>query len=135
MRHIRKNGIYLAWVFSLFGMCMSLIYGEILDHPPCPLCWYQRTFLFPLAFLLGIASYRGDNRIVTYALPLAIIGGLFAIIHILQPYVSWIQKAHICRMGVSCTHDGFYGIFPIISSFGFFLIAWLLYIVKNKHKQ
>lgn len=135
MKGLRNNGLYFAWVIALIGLCTSLIYGEILGNPPCPLCWYQRTFLFPLVVLLAIADYRGESMIVVYAIPLAILGGLFAILHVLQPYVSFIQKAHICRMGVPCSHTGFGGLFPILSAIGFFLIAWLLFIVKKMNKH
>lgn len=135
MKVLRKNGLYFAWVFALIGLCISLIYGEIFENPPCPLCWYQRTFLFPLVILLGIAVYRGETAIVVYTIPLAILGGLFAVLHVLQPYVSFIQKAHICRMGIPCTHTGFGGVFPILSAIGFFVITWLLFIVKKKNKH
>ncbi|HSX13525.1 MAG TPA: disulfide bond formation protein B [Chlamydiales bacterium] len=132
MRRLRKNGLYFAWVIALIGLCVSLIYGEIFGNSPCPLCWYQRTFLFPLVILLGIAVYRGETMIVVYAIPLAILGSFFSIVHILQPYVSFIQKAHICRMGVPCSTEGFHGIFSFISLIGFVLMTWLLFMVKRK---
>lgn len=129
---LRRNAIYLAWVVSLFGLSTCVFYGEILGNPPCPLCWYQRTFLFPLVILLGIGAYRNDSNVVIYALPLAFLGVFFAVFHVLQPYIPLLQRANICKMGIPCTHSGFAVFFPFFSAIGFFLIAWLLLIHRKK---
>ena len=130
---IRKNALYLAWLISLIGFCMSVFYGEILGNAPCPLCWYQRLSLFPLVILLGMAVYRGDSMIVPYALPIACFGGVVAIVHSLQPYVAFLRGLRICSLGTPCTHSGFSLLFPAISALGFFLIAIFLLLASKKH--
>ncbi len=132
LKFARKNAVYLAWLVSLFGFCISVFYGEILGNPPCPLCWYQRIALFPLVILLGIAAYRGESAIVPYVLPIVFLGGFIALVHMLQPHVPFLQRAGICRMGVPCTHAGFSSIFPFLSALGFFLIALLLFFDRKK---
>ena len=134
LKFVKKNAVYLAWLISLVGFCMSVFYGEILGNPPCPLCWYQRIALFPIVILLGMAAYRGESAIIPYVLPIAFLGGFIALIHILQPHVPFIQRAGICKIGMSCAHSGFTAIFPFLSAIGFFIIALLLfYERKRKH--
>lgn len=36
--------------------------GEVMGMTPCLLCWYQRLFMFPLAFILGQAAFAEDRR-------------------------------------------------------------------------
>lgn len=131
IRFIRRNALYFAWVIALIGFCASIFYGEILGNPPCPLCWYQRIALFPLVILLGMAAYRGDSKILPYTLPLVFLGGLIAIFHLLHPYIPFLQKASVCKLGVSCTHTGFPILFPLTSAMGFLLIALLLLVERK----
>ncbi len=79
MRFFQRWGLLFAWFISLIATFASLFASEILNYEPCMLCWYQRVFMFPLVIILGIAAYRRDNKIVPYAMPLAVIGGLIAI--------------------------------------------------------
>lgn len=127
----RKTALYWAWLIALVGFCVSIFYAEILGHPPCPLCWYQRIALFPLVILLGIAAYRGDQAIIPYALPIVVIGALIATFHVLQPILPFLQKTAICRLGVPCTHEGLSLWFPVASLCGFVLIATLLWCCRD----
>lgn len=132
---MKKYALYLAWLVSLLGVCAALLYGEIWGHPPCALCWYQRICLFPLAILLGMAVYRAEGKIVIYALPLAFLGAFFALIHLLHPYISLLQKSNICKMGVPCDQPGLSSFFPYFSLAGFLIIAFLLLVVKKSAKR
>src|SRR6185295_7978736 len=60
---IGKNGLVLAFLFSLASMLGSLFYSQIAGFPPCDLCWFQRIFMYPLVFLLGLALIKKDSRI------------------------------------------------------------------------
>ncbi|MDL2345713.1 disulfide bond formation protein B [Deinococcus sp. MIMF12] len=82
----RDNRLYLAWVVSLVATLGSLYLSEIRGFAPCVLCWYQRIAMYPLSLLLGIAALRGDLGIRGYALPLAGIGGLTALIQNLEDW-------------------------------------------------
>ncbi len=127
---MKQHAVYLAWLVALVGFCLSIFYGEILRNPPCPLCWYQRIALFPLVLLLGMAAYRGDFSIIPYAVPIAALGGVIALFHVLYPYLPFLQKVHVCTLGVSCSHVGFawgdLSLFALLSATGFSLIAILL---------
>ncbi|HBE83513.1 MAG TPA: disulfide bond formation protein B, partial [Blastocatellia bacterium] len=34
--------VYAAWLISLSSMGGSLFFSEVMELPPCVLCWYQR---------------------------------------------------------------------------------------------
>lgn len=133
---LRRHSLYLAWVIALGGLCLSLFYGEVLQNEPCPLCWYQRIALFPLAILLGIASYRNESEIIPYVLPLAILGAAAALLQILEINIPFLQKSGICQFNDHCADPvfTFFGIFnfPTLSAIGFFLISSLLFIGRKK---
>ena len=128
--------LYFAWAIAVSGVWLSVFFGEILQHEPCPLCWYQRIALFPLAILLGIAAYRSDAKIVSYALPLAILGTLAALLQLFEHHFPALQKAGVCNLGESCSQPIFtlfsFLNFPALSAMGFSLIAALLFLVRKK---
>jgi disulfide bond formation protein DsbB len=127
---IRRHALYFAWVVALAGFCLSIYFGEVLRHEPCPLCWYQRIALFPLVFLLGIAAYRNDRGIVPYALPFSCLGAVIALFQILDRYMPILQKSGVCHFGDTCTKSPFS--FSMVSAAGFFLITALLFLlVRN----
>ena len=41
--------VFAAWVIAASAMLGALFFGEVMQLPPCLLCWYQRIFMFPLA--------------------------------------------------------------------------------------
>ncbi|WP_027460880.1 disulfide bond formation protein B [Deinococcus murrayi] len=82
----RDNRLYLAWVVALVATLGSLYFSEVRGFAPCVLCWYQRIAMYPLALLLGLAALRGDLGIRTYALPLAAVGWLIALIQNLEDW-------------------------------------------------
>ena len=71
---VSRQGLFLAFLFSLGASLGSLFYSVFVGFEPCDLCWYQRIFMYPLAIILGIAYFRKDLKIFHYAIPLAIIG-------------------------------------------------------------
>ncbi len=138
MKNGRKNWfyLYLAWAVSLFGMALGLYFGEILQIEPCRLCWYQRTALFPLVLILGIAAFRNDLKAIIYALPLAVIGGLFAVYQTFGEYFPILLRNSICGPNNECGNAIFmlFGFvsFPLLSAIGFLLIVILLLCAQKK---
>ena len=63
---IKRYALYFAWLFSLMATLGSLYVSEILEYAPCPMCWYQRICVFPMAICLGTAAYRRFNPIALY---------------------------------------------------------------------
>lgn len=127
---LKKYSLYLAWVLSCIGVLASLYFSEVKHLEPCHLCWYQRIFLFPLALILGIATYLGDFKSTHYTLPLAILGFLFALYQVgIQEIPGW-NPIELCGKGPSCSDKIFIGLGPItipmLSALNFFLISFFL---------
>ena len=121
--------LYLAWVIALGSMLASLFFGEVMKLPPCTLCWYQRICLYPLVVLLPIGIFRRDRHVVSYALPLVVIGLAIAVYHNLLFYGVIAEELSPCTAGVPCTKR-------LLNWFGFIdiplmgLAAFLLLLVS-----
>jgi disulfide bond formation protein DsbB len=125
-------GLYLAWLVAIVAMSGSLYFSEVRAFVPCSLCWYQRIFMYPLVFILGIASFRQDKKIIPYVLPLSIIGGLIAFWHVLEENIPGLTIP-VCNVGVPCTlkyvnYLGFITI-PVMSLTAFTLITIILFSI------
>ncbi|WP_395015374.1 disulfide bond formation protein B [Dongia sp.] len=122
--------LFLAWLVALAASLGALFVGEIMGQTPCILCWYQRAFMFPLAIILAVGTFRGDGLVWRYGLPLAVIGGLIAGYHSLV-YAGLVAEAlKPCAAGQSCTGEGMTilgGIpLPYLSTAAFAAVALLL---------
>lgn len=133
---IGRHALYLAWVVSVASLLGSLYYSEIKYLEPCHLCWYQRICVYPLAIILGIAAYRRDNQIIIYALPLAAMGAILAVVHILEQTVPGLSPVKLCGSGPSCSVDvlNYFGFLtmPMMSLFNFLLIGFFLILSAVK---
>ena len=135
---ISKYTLPIIFLVSATATLGSLYFSEILKLPPCVLCWYQRIFMYPIAFISGIALYRKGKSWAWYVLPLALIGLAVAIYHNLLYYGILPESIQPCTLGVSCTTRqldllGFISI-PLMSLAAFVLISLssLLYIKMQK---
>ena len=124
--------IFIAWLVASVSTLGALFLGEVMHLPPCVLCWYQRIFMFPLALILPIGLFPYDRKVVHYALPLAVLGWLFAVFH--QLLISGVipERIRPCTRGVPCTEKviewfGFVTI-PLLSVVAFSTIFTLLFI-------
>lgn len=97
----RDNRLYLAWVVALVATLGSLYFSEVRHFAPCILCWYQRTMMYPLALLLGVAALCGDLGIRRYGLTLAAVGWLVSITQNLEVW-GVIKSLKACTAGVPC---------------------------------
>ena len=95
--------LYIAWLVAIAATLGALFVGEVMGQAPCTLCWYQRIAMFPLAVLLGIASYRGDYASWRYTLPIAALGWLIAGFHLLLYYGLIPEGIEPCGAGPSCS--------------------------------
>ena len=134
---LNKNSLYLAWFVSLFALAGSLYFSEVLQYAPCVLCWWERIFFYPLAFILPVGIIKRDANIFFYAVPLVVVGFFIALYHNLL-YYNFISEAYApCATGVSCITRyinwlGFIDI-PLLSLAGFTTILALLIINKKSH--
>lgn len=94
---------YVAFAQALVATLGSLVLSEIIKLPPCVLCWYQRTAMYPIVIILAIGILRGDRKLHQYVLPLAIIGWLIAGYHTLLQWKILPDELAPCLEGISCT--------------------------------
>ncbi len=94
---------YLAWVIALVATVGSLFFSEVMELPPCLLCWYQRIAMYPLVLLIGSGIIMRDSRMKYYALPLCLGGLVISIHHNLLYYGIVPESITPCTVGISCT--------------------------------
>ncbi|RJR14012.1 disulfide bond formation protein B [Candidatus Parcubacteria bacterium] len=74
-------GMWKLLLLSFGGSLLTLYYSEILGYPPCPLCWWQRVFLYPQVALFAVAIWKREKLIVDYTIVLSGLGFLVALYH------------------------------------------------------
>ena len=100
---VNRNLPYLAWLVSLVATAGSLFFSEVMDLPPCVLCWYQRIAMYPLVGVIAAGIVMRDVRMKFYALPLALGGLAVSIYHNLLYYGLIPESITPCTQGISCT--------------------------------
>lgn len=134
---LQGNALFVAWLLALASTLGALLVGEVMGQAPCTLCWYQRIAMFPLAIILGIASFAVDPGVRYYVLPVAAIGGAVALWHSLL-YVGIISESvqPCTRGGSSCvgSEQTLLGILPLpfLSLAAFAAIVILLSVPFRK---
>lgn len=129
--------LYFAWAQSLMATLGSLYFSEIAHFPPCILCWYQRIFMYPLAFIIPVGIMKKDKNLASYVLPLSIIGTLIAFYHNLLYYKIIPESLTPCIGGISCTTKfiEFFGFvtIPLLSFLAFLTIDVCMIFYQKKH--
>ena len=129
----------MAFGVSLIATLTSLFFSNVMNWPPCVLCWYQRIFMYPLVLITLVGIIRKDQKVYFYVLPMTIIGGLYAIYHNLLYYKILPESAAPCLNGVSCTTKfiewfGFVTI-PFLSLVAFIIITLLMIAYKKNYEN
>jgi disulfide bond formation protein DsbB len=128
--------LFAAWFVAGVATLGSLVFSNVMNLPPCSLCWYQRIFMYPLVLVLLAGLVPFTPAVLRFAAPLAAAGWLTAFYHNLLYYRILPESAAPCRQGVSCTSVqiewlGFITI-PLLSLVGFSLILLLLFRLKKE---
>lgn len=123
-RHI---ALLAAWI----AMCGSLFFSEVMNWPPCLLCWYQRILMYPLTLVLAIGIFRNDRKVHLYVLPFSIIGAGVSLYHYLLIKTTWFPPPP-CTNGVPCNVDyidwlGFINI-PFMALTAFLIITCMMVV-------
>lgn len=131
--------LFFCWLLACVSTLGSLFFSEIMQFPPCILCWYQRIFLFPLVFIFTTGLFYTEQSVTRYALPLTAAGWLVALYHNLLYSGIVPQSLQPCSRGVSCTEEyinlfGFLTI-PMLSLLSFSTILALLLILHKRFSR
>lgn len=136
---LREKGLAFAFIVSLTAVFGSLFMSEVAGLTPCKLCWFQRIFMYPLPFVLGVSIFQKKRDVFHYAKPLSVIGLGIAIYHYyLQLSPQPLAPCTTVGFSISCssrfvTHFGYITI-PFMS-LSAFLIVFLLVIFNIYGKK
>lgn len=129
---------YIAWVIALLGVVGSLFFSEVMNLPPCVLCWWQRIALYPLVLIIGAGIILRDSRMKFYALPLCLAGLVVSVYHNLLYYGFIPESITPCTEGVPCNAVQFEGFgfitIPLMGLGAFVCIAVCLLFYKQEEQ-
>lgn len=119
------------------AMAGSLFFSEVMNLPPCVLCWYQRIAMYPIVILVAIGIIRNDRKTYISVLALALPGLAISIYHNLLYWKILPESIAPCMLGVSCTTKffewfGFITI-PFMALVAFIIINVLAFISLKKN--
>lgn len=120
---IARHGLMLALLLTAGGSLLTLVYSEHFGFVPCSLCWFQRIFLYPQAFITGAALYTRTGGAALYGFILSVPGLAFAL------YQHYIQMSDSDALG--CPTGGGDCAQRILFEFGFMtypLVAACLFV-------
>jgi disulfide bond formation protein DsbB len=137
---INKHFLVLSFFLTLFASVFPLVYSEIINYPPCILCWWQRVFMFPLVFMFGVALWDKDRKVIRYALPLLCAGFLISIYQNFFYYFGNSSSLPCDASGVSCfkhvvSEFGGYISIPMLALTAFFGLLTLLAVAHFYKKE
>ncbi len=127
-----RNALLLAfaWLVALVATLGSLYYSEVRNFIPCTLCWYQRIAMYPLVFMLGIATWRNDAQIRPYALTLSLLGLFWSSYHLLEQWVPGVAPS-VCKGPIPCNVEYIPSFpIPLQAAIAFLLISVALFLVR-----
>ena len=133
-----ENINYLSWAIALSAMLISLIFSEILNYPPCALCWYQRIFMYPLVFIIPTAIVIKDPKIHNYVVVLSFLGLIISGYHSLIYHEFISESLKVCTASLSCKSKQFelFGLISIpVMSFFSFLLIFILNLKGANHDK
>ena len=131
--------VFACWLVATAATLGALFFSEVMELPPCTLCWYQRIFMFPLVLVLPMGLFPFDARVIRYTLPLAAGGWLVAAFQVLL-VAGWIPESiRPCTQGVPCSEVqiewlGFVNI-PFLSFLAFSTMNALLVAAHMRSKR
>lgn len=128
---------YAILIQAGVAMAGSLFFSEVMNLPPCVLCWYQRIAMYPIVILTAIGIIRNDRKTYISVLALALPGLAISIYHNLLYWKILPESIAPCMLGVSCTTKffewfGFITI-PFMALVAFIVINVLAFISLKKN--
>ena len=131
--------VFACWIVASASTLGALFLSEVMAIAPCVLCWYQRIFMFPLVLILPAGLLPYDGKIVRYALPLALVGWLIALFHVLLLAGYIPERIKPCTQGVPCTDEQIVWFeflkIPHLSLLAFSIVIALLILTRTKDSK
>ena len=78
---VGRWGLWIGLILAFVASALTLIYSEVFGIPPCPLCWWQRIFMYPQIVLFALALYLRERTVALYSIVLSILGAGVALYH------------------------------------------------------
>lgn len=91
----------LSLILVVAATSGSLYISEIIGAAPCPLCWYQRIFMYPLTILFLISLVLMKRDVKVYTIPLALIGAGISLFHYAVQVIG--EFSTNCSTAVPCS--------------------------------
>lgn len=134
-RIIGRYGIWIALTLTGFASVITVYYSAILGLEPCPLCWWQRAFLYPQVVLFAVSLWKREHQVACYSIALSVIGALIALYqHALQMLPG--SGLPCPATGVSCAQrvlfEFNYVTFPLAAVTIFLCVIALMLIVRKR---
>lgn len=125
-----NNYLLLVFIISFTASLGSLIFSEVYNLDPCKLCWYQRTFMYPLAILSAIAVIFKVKLRKIYILALTVPGMLIGLYQYISQMTLGKSDTNVCGGSISCTFIDFrlagFITIPFLSFVAFLLIILIV---------
>lgn len=130
--------LWIAFLLTLLASFMTLVYSDYLGIEPCPLCWWQRVFLYPQVILFGMAAWKNDFYIAEYSIILSIFGAGVALYqHVLQIFPS--SGLPCPATGASCAQrflfEFGYVTYPLLAFTLFAFLFVTMIIVRSRRES
>lgn len=129
-------------LFATLATLGALTYQYVYALPVCPLCWWQRIFMFPIEIIIFVTLWTKTraNHLITGIM--ALIGSLFALNHYYAHYQKYVMgnpfyiPCSVAPGEASCANAplvtfGFVTI-PLMALVVFIAIVWLSYLAHKK---
>ena len=137
-KFVDKFPLHLIFATTLSALIFSLIYSNVVNFPPCELCWIQRIMMYPQVLLSLMAIIRKDLNMVLYLLPLSILGAIVSFYHSLVQWGFGLGLLGCATVGGECAkvyvlEYGYVTIpFMAFSSFVYLLTITVIYYKSSK---
>ncbi|RLA63787.1 MAG: disulfide bond formation protein B [Epsilonproteobacteria bacterium] len=128
--------IFFCWIIATFSTLGSLFFSEVMEFPPCVLCWYQRIAMYPLVILFMAGLFQPAKSTFPFTFPLVSTGWVIAVYHNLLHYEIVPESASPCLEGISCStvYINWFGFItiPILSFISFSILLVTLFILRRR---
>lgn len=123
LQKIDEVSDYIVWAIATGSLFGSLYFSEVMNLPPCLLCWWQRIFMYPLVIITSVAILRKDKNMAYTVLPFAVLGTIVGFYHTL------LQWGVIKETILDCSVNGAVSCGDVqINWFGFMTIPFMSFV-------